>query len=59
MAGSITSPTGAILTPHPVKAALESNYLTDFSFLSTEMPELYEEEFERYGNRSMNSFLRN
>ena len=59
MAGSITSPSGAILTPHPTKAALPSNYLTDFSFLSTEMPELYEEEFERYGNRSINSFLRN
>lgn len=59
MAGTITSPTGAVLTPHPTKQALESNYLTDFSFLSTEMPELYEEEFERYGNRSINSFLRN
>ncbi len=59
MAGSITTPTGAVLTPHPTKAALESNYLTDFSFLSTEMPELYEEEFERYGKRSLNSFLRN
>lgn len=59
MAGSITSPSGAILTPHPTKAALPSNYLTDYRFLSTEMPELYEEEFERYGNRSINSFLRN
>jgi hypothetical protein len=59
MAGTITSPTGTVLTPHPTKQALESNYLTDFSFLSTEMPELYEEEFERYGNRSINSFLRN
>ena len=51
------------LTPHPVKGqALNSNYLsftdgtTDFS--KQYLPELYEAEVERYGNRPISGFLR-
>ena len=37
---------------------LESNYITDFNFLNQYLPDTYEKEFERYGNRSVSSFLR-
>jgi hypothetical protein len=47
------------LTPSSVKAALPGNYLTDFNFLNQYLPDTYEQEFERYGNRSVSSFLRN
>ena len=51
--------TGAAnLTPAPVKATLSTNYVGTFDFLSHELPDLYEKEFERFGNRSIASFLR-
>ena len=51
--------TGApLLTPAPVKATLSTNYVGTFDFLSHELPDLYEKEFERFGNRSVASFLR-
>jgi hypothetical protein len=50
---------GYSLTPSAVKAALPTNYLTDFNFLNQYLPDTYEQEFERYGNRSVASFLRN
>ena len=53
------SASGVSLTPSSVKAALPSNYLTDFNFLNQYLPDTYEQEFERYGNRSVSSFLRN
>lgn len=49
---------GAQLTPAPVKATLSTNYIGNFDFLSHELPDLYEKEFERFGNRSIASFLR-
>jgi hypothetical protein len=49
---------GAQLTPAPVKATLSTNYVGTFDFLSHELPDLYEKEFERFGNRSIASFLR-
>jgi hypothetical protein len=55
---SLNTP-GYSLTPSAVKAALPSNYLTDFNFLNQYLPDTYEQEFERYGNRSVASFLRN
>ena len=59
MAGSITGAAGQpALTPSASKATLPSNYITDFNFLSQYLPDTYEREFERYGNRSINSFLR-
>jgi hypothetical protein len=58
MAGSL-SPTGVSLTPSSVKTVLPTNYLNNLAYVSQYLPEVYEKEFERYGNRSINSFLRN
>jgi len=59
MAGSITGAAGQpALTPSSSKAALPSNYITSFDFLSQYLPDTYEKEFERYGNRSISAFLR-
>jgi hypothetical protein len=46
------------LQPAPERVALESNYITNFDFLNQYLPDTYEKEFERYGNRSVASFLR-
>ena len=48
------------LTPAPVKKLANENYLTaaDYDFTKQYLPDLYEKEFERYGNRSVASFLR-
>ena len=59
MAGSLLTTPGVSLTPSSVKATLASNYITDFNFLNQYLPDTYETEFERYGNRSIASFLRN
>jgi len=58
MAGSVLSSPGFALTPSSVKATLPSNYITNFNFLNQYLPDTYEKEFERYGNRSIASFLR-
>jgi hypothetical protein len=52
------TPAGVAVTPAPSKAVLSTNYITDFDFLNQYLPDLYEKEFERYGNRSIASFLR-
>ena len=57
MAGNLL-PGGVSLTPSSVKAALQSNYITDFNFLSQYLPDTYEKEFEKYGNRTIAAFLR-
>jgi len=57
MAGSLVAG-GVALTPSSVKATLPSNYITDFNFLDQYLPDIYEKEFERYGNRTIASFLR-
>jgi hypothetical protein len=59
MAGSLQLTPGVELTPSSVKNVLPTNYITDFDYLNQYLPEVYEKEFERYGNRSINSFLRN
>ncbi len=59
---ALTGGTG--LQPHPIKgAALNSNYLsftgtTGGNFAQQYLPELYEQEVERYGNRTIGGFLR-
>ena len=58
MAGSVSAVPGFSLTPSASKTALPSNYITDFDFLNQYLPDTYEKEFERYGNRSIASFLR-
>ena len=57
-AGTIGGSTS--LTPAPGKSLQNSNYLTnaDYDFAQQYLPDLYEQEFERYGNRSIASFLR-
>jgi len=52
------TPAGVPITPAPTKSVLSTNYITDFDFLNQYLPDLYEKEFERYGNRSIASFLR-
>ena len=52
MAGSIAASPGVAITPSSVKATLPTNYITNFQFLNQYLPDTYEQEFERYGNRS-------
>lgn len=59
MAGNVDSSPGVNITPAPSKALLSTNYITNFDFLNQYLPDTYEAEFERYGNRSISSFLRN
>jgi len=53
----LTSP-GFDLNPAPSKVALQTNYITNFNFLNQYLPDTYEKEFERYGNRTVSGFLR-
>ena len=58
MPGSVqASPTFA-LQPSAERVAVQSNYITNFNFLNQYLPDTYEKEFERYGNRTVASFLR-
>lgn len=65
MAGSFaTSPSSlanlAHLTPRPIKGLFGDNYLSvaDMDFTQQFLPEVYEKEVERYGNRTIGGFLR-
>ena len=58
MAGTVSGTPGFELTPSSKKQALVSNYITNFDFLNQYLPDTYEKEFERYGNRTVASFLR-
>jgi hypothetical protein len=49
---------GFALQPSAQKQVLSTNYITDFDFLNQYLPDTYEKEFERYGNRTVASFLR-
>jgi len=49
---------GFQLQPSSAQVPTATNYLTTFDFLSQYLPDTYEKEFERYGNRSVASFLR-
>ena len=46
------------LQPSAQKQVLSTNYITNFDFLNQYLPDTYEKEFERYGNRTVASFLR-
>ena len=56
--GSVQSVPGYQLQPSAVKSTLPTNYITNFDFMNQYLPDTYEKEFERYGNRSIASFLR-
>jgi hypothetical protein len=58
MAGSLLSSPGFSLQPSASQVALSTNYITNFNFLNQYLPDTYEKEFERYGNRTVASFLR-
>lgn len=58
MAGSLQSSPSYEISPAPERRLLATNYITDFNFLNQYLPDTMEAEFERYGNRSVQSFLR-
>ena len=58
MAGSVQANPGFQLQPSSEQVPLQTNYITNFDFLNQYLPDTYEKEFERYGNRTVSSFLR-
>ena len=54
----VITPPGFDLQPSGQQVALASNYITNFDFLNQYLPDTYEKEFERFGNRTVASFLR-
>jgi hypothetical protein len=54
----ILSTPGFNLQPSSEQVPVSTNYITDFRFLNQYLPDTYEKEFERYGNRTVASFLR-
>lgn len=58
MAGSVQATPGFALQPSAEQVPLATNYITNFDFLNQYLPDTYEKEFERYGNRTIASFLR-
>jgi hypothetical protein len=64
MAGFATAPATLAnlshLTPRPVKGLFGDNYLSldNMSWTQQFLPEVYEKEIERYGNRTISGFLR-
>ena len=58
MAGSLQAAPGFDLQPSSEQVALSTNYITNFNFLNQYLPDTYEKEFERYGNRTVSGFLR-
>ena len=56
--GSVQTTPGFDLQPSSHQTPLASNYITDFNFLNQYLPDTYEKEFERYGNRTISSFIR-
>ena len=55
---SLLSTPGFQLQPSAEQVPLSTNYLTNFNFMNQYLPDTYEKEFERYGNRTVASFLR-
>ena len=58
MAGAVQATPGFALQPSAEQVPLATNYITNFDFLNQYLPDTYEKEFERYGNRTVASFLR-
>jgi len=58
MAGAVQVSPSYALQPSAEQVVLQTNYITNFDFLNQYLPDTYEKEFERYGNRSVASFLR-
>ncbi len=58
MAGQVENTPGFDLQPSAQRVPLKTNYITNFDFMNQYLPDTYEKEFERYGNRTISSFLR-
>ena len=46
------------VTPAAKKQVTPASYLSNLAFVQQYLPDTYEKEFEKYGNRSISSFLR-
>ena len=62
MAGNLANFAPGFTQPSVDQVLLSTNYIgtggTSFNFLNQYLPDTYEKEFERYGNRTVASFLR-
>ena len=58
MAGQVAASPTFALTPSSERTPTAENYIVNFDFLNQYLPDTYEKEFERYGNRTISSFLR-
>ena len=58
MAGQVKATPTFALTPSSERTPTAQNYIVNFDFLNQYLPDTYEKEFERYGNRTIASFLR-
>jgi hypothetical protein len=58
MSGSLSAVPAVNISPSVTQTVLPTNYLSTFDFTNQYMPDLYEEEFERYGNRKISGFLK-
>ena len=56
MPGQVKSVPTFALTPSSERTPSTENYITNFDFLNQYLPDTYEKEFERYGNRTISSF---
>ena len=52
------SPINPAIVPATQKQALSTNYLTSFDFTNQYLPDVYEEEVPRFGNRTITGFLK-
>ena len=55
---ALSATPGFALQPSAQQIPVSTNYINDFDFLNQYLPDTYEKEFERYGNRTISSFLR-
>ena len=55
---ALSATPGYDLQPSAQQIPVATNYIKDFNFLNQYLPDTYEKEFERYGNRTISSFLR-
>jgi len=54
----VNSTPGFNLQPSAERVPVATNYITNFDFLNQYLPDTYEKEFERYGNRTVAGFMR-
>ena len=52
------NPTNPTIVPATNKSVLSTNYLTDFDFTTQYLPDVYEQEVPRFGNRTITGFLK-